>query len=77
MQKKVFKKKRESQILLKQELKNVFGSEEEVTMATISLLGTLIQKYVANWVLLGYSVLTILLVFSCFQEKRRLKKKAT
>lgn len=29
LQKKVFKKKRESQILLKQELKNVFGNEEE------------------------------------------------
>lgn len=53
------------------------GVRKKVTMATISLLGNLIQKYVANWVLLGYSVLTILLVFSCFQEKRRLKKKAT
>lgn len=51
------------------------GVRKKVTMATISLLGNLIQKYVANWVLLGYSVLTILLVFSCFQEKRWLKKK--
>lgn len=51
------------------------GVRKKVTMKTISLLGNLIQKYVAHWLLLGCSLLTILFVFSCCQEKRQFKKK--
>lgn len=49
--------------------------KKKVTMKIISPLGNWIQKYVVHWVLFGYSVLTILLVFRGFQEKRQLKKK--
>lgn len=51
--KKSSKNKKGSQILLKQELKMYLGMRKKVTMKYISLLGILIQKYVACWVLLS------------------------